>query len=62
MGGLFSSPKPPPPPAIKPPVPMPVPDDVQVKAGMKRKAQQRVIQSGRESTFLTTKQSEKLGG
>lgn len=62
MGGLFSTPKPPPPPEIKPPVPMPVPDDLQVKANMKKKATQRVMESGRESTFLTTKQSDKLGG
>lgn len=61
MGGMFSKPKaPPPPPPIAPPPPMPVPDDVQVKAMAKRNAAKRLMASGRESTMLTTRQSDKL--
>lgn len=62
MGSLASKPKQPPPPPIPEPVAMPDPEDPTKKLAAQKRVAQRLSASGRESTFVSQNQKDKLGG
>jgi hypothetical protein len=61
MGGLMSKPKQAAAPAIPDPVAMPDAEDPTKKLAAQKRVAQRISASGRESTYVSQNQKDKLG-